>query len=65
MKKRSDEKHNILNKLARYEIPMNFLESVYFKIIHKRPVIIVWTRENSKEHFSIKRDHEVRTEKDI
>lgn len=67
MKKRPDEKFDILKKLGNYKIKLDTLESMYFKRIHKREQIVLWIqyeKENSSVIF-INSNHEVRTEKDI
>jgi len=42
MKKRPDEKLSILQKLGSYNIQLDILESMFFKLIHKKPQIVLW-----------------------
>jgi len=67
MKKRPDEKFDILNKIGNYKINLDILESMYFKRIHKKHQIILWMHYPNKEsrQVAINDEHEVRTEKDI
>lgn len=67
MKKRPDEKFNILNKLCNYNVKFDILETMYFKRIHKRHEIILWMHYEDEDSKIVKiyDQHEVRTEKDI
>jgi hypothetical protein len=67
MKKRPDEKFNILNRIGNYGVRLEMLESMYFKAIHKKATIVLWMHYPNKEQriVAIKEEHEARTEKDI
>ena len=69
MKKRPDEKINLLQKIGHYKIKLDMLESMYFKSLHKKHSIQLWIQNSKKEQepgiVSINQYHEVRSEKDI
>ncbi|CDW73645.1 UNKNOWN [Stylonychia lemnae] len=69
MKKRADEKFNILAQIGSYNLKLDILESMYFKSMHKKHHIQLWIhhpRPNQEPNLiSTNEFHEVRTEKDI
>ena len=67
MKKRPDEKLNLLSKIGSYHINLDMLESMYFKLINKKQTIVLWLHYPKKDSnvIQINEYHEVRTEKDI
>ena len=67
MKKRPDEKYNLLTKIGSYKIKMDMLESMYFKSMNKKLSLLLWLHYPKKETnvLQLNEYHEVRTEKDI
>lgn len=69
MKKRVDEKFNLLSNIGSYNLKLDMLESMYFKSMHKKHHIMLWLhhpRPNTDSNLiSTNNFHEVRTEKDI
>lgn len=68
MKKRLDEKFNILTKLGQYGLKFDMLETMYLKSIHKKHQITIWLhypKPQEPNTIAINQHHEVRTEKDI
>lgn len=69
MKKRADEKFNILGLIGSFNLKLDMLESMYFKSMHKKHHIQLWLHHprssTDPNTISMNEFHEVRTEKDI